>query len=421
MKHRITKIKVKKGVYTFGWETWQESTQSYDAYTLICEDVPREELKLCLQALASFVVEICELHPDDEKRIMVSGITESYKDEKTKYLTITALKELYRKLSGRSWEPKLHTDTKLSGSATPSEDSTLLLFVPYDEGWSARVDGRKVKPVKTLNCFLGIPLDAGVHEITLSYFPKGLFPGIVSSILSLCLFLLLFFLSRKSWREGKWKRREKRYRRGPDFIALTFERADISEEDELPEEDEFPEGDELLDENELPEGNELPEEDELPKSGEEVMEVEEDSPSFSEEREPEERGAYSDFEDLEDFEDPEEHEDLEECEDLPGEEEPEEEEAEAEELEDFPLPLMEERATKDRATAPESEQSPEEGGPEPGEKLSRNPREGRAEKKRGRNPRRNEAEAEEMELEDLFTEELSELPESAKSEGEEKE
>jgi hypothetical protein len=80
MKHRITKIKVKKGVYTFGWETWQESTQSYDAYTLICEDVPREELKLCLQALAFFVVEICELHPDDEK---------------TKYLTITALKELY--------------------------------------------------------------------------------------------------------------------------------------------------------------------------------------------------------------------------------------------------------------------------------------------------------------------------------------
>lgn len=95
MKHRITKIKAKKGVYTFGWETWQESTQSYDAYTLICEDVPREELKLCLQALASFVVEICELHPDDEKRIMVSGVTESYKDEKTKYLTITALKELY--------------------------------------------------------------------------------------------------------------------------------------------------------------------------------------------------------------------------------------------------------------------------------------------------------------------------------------
>ena len=95
---------------------------------------------------------------------------------------------------------------------------------------------------------------------------------------------------------------------------------------------------------------------------------------------------------------------------------------------------MVERAAGDRAAAPESEQSPEEGGSEPGEKLSRNPRgdraeeekgrnprEGRAEKKRGRNPRRNEAEAEEMELEDLFTEELSELPESAKSEGEEKE
>lgn len=42
-------------------------------------------------------------------------------------------------------------------------------------------------------------------------------------------------------------------------------------------------------------------------------------------------------------------------------------------------------------------------------------------KKRGRNPRRNEAEVEEMELEDLFAEELSELPDSGKSEGEEKE
>lgn len=393
-----------------------------------------------------YFLELGYLSEGEEVRLTADTAGQSMDCEAYRF-DFTALKELYRKLSGRSWEPKLHTDTKLSGSATPSEDSTLLLFVPYDEGWSARVDGRKVKPVKTLNCFLGIPLDAGVHEITLSYFPKGLFLGILCSILSLCLFLLLFFLSRRSWREGKWKRREKRYRGAPDFIALTSERANTSEEDEFSEGDELPEEDEFSEGDEFPEENELPEEDELPAGGEEVREGKEDSPSFSEEREPEERGVFSDFEDLEDCEELEEYGDPEDCEELAGEEEPEEkpsrnpregrteEEAEAEEPEDFSLPLMEEeRAAGDRAAAPEFKQGPEKGGSEPEEKPSRNPREDkaeeekgrnpreeRAEKKRGRNPRRNEAEAEEMELEDLFAEELSELSDSGKSEGEEKE
>ncbi|MFC2735031.1 MAG: YfhO family protein, partial [Oribacterium sp.] len=145
-----------------------------------------------------YFLELGYLSEGEEVRLTADTAGQSMDCEAYRF-DFTALKELYRKLSGRSWEPKLHTDTKLSGSATPSEDSTLLLFVPYDEGWSARVDGRKVKPVKALNCFLGIPLDAGVHEITLSYFPKGLFLGILCSILSLCLFLLLFFLSRRSW------------------------------------------------------------------------------------------------------------------------------------------------------------------------------------------------------------------------------
>jgi hypothetical protein len=100
MKHRITKIKVKKGVYTFGWETWQESTQSYDAYTLICEDVPREELKLCLQALASFVVEICELHDEinpviDKIGILKRNIAQlSYDNRELKKIIIALDEEL---------------------------------------------------------------------------------------------------------------------------------------------------------------------------------------------------------------------------------------------------------------------------------------------------------------------------------------
>lgn len=94
MKHRITKIKVKKGVYTLGWEIFQEATNSFDSYALACEDLPREELNTCLQALAPHVVAICELDVRDTEKITVQGITLSYKSERVKYLTITAQKAL---------------------------------------------------------------------------------------------------------------------------------------------------------------------------------------------------------------------------------------------------------------------------------------------------------------------------------------
>lgn len=57
---RITKIKVKKGVYYFAWEVFQASTSNWDSYTFSCKDQPRPELLERLQTLANHVAEICE-------------------------------------------------------------------------------------------------------------------------------------------------------------------------------------------------------------------------------------------------------------------------------------------------------------------------------------------------------------------------
>ena len=67
-KRRVTLLKVKKGVYTVGWEVFQPATNGYDAYRLVCEDVPRPELKDTLQALAVYVAEICELPKEAAER-----------------------------------------------------------------------------------------------------------------------------------------------------------------------------------------------------------------------------------------------------------------------------------------------------------------------------------------------------------------
>ena len=92
-KKRITKIKVKKGEYFFGWEVYQEATKSWDAYTMKCEDPPREELKERLLAMVAHVIEICEFDERDAKKFVISGVTESHGDD-NRYITITAQKAL---------------------------------------------------------------------------------------------------------------------------------------------------------------------------------------------------------------------------------------------------------------------------------------------------------------------------------------
>ena len=92
-KKRITKIKAKKGEYFFGWEVYQEGTKSWDAYTMTCKDPPRVELKERMLAMVAHVINICEFDKRDEKRIIVSGITESHTDD-NRYITITAQKSL---------------------------------------------------------------------------------------------------------------------------------------------------------------------------------------------------------------------------------------------------------------------------------------------------------------------------------------
>ena len=94
MKRRITKIKVKKGVYFFGWEIYQDATRNWDEHTLTCKDHPRDEFFLAIKNMVRHVMDICEFpKEEDSKKFIVSGITESYTED-NRFLTITAQKEL---------------------------------------------------------------------------------------------------------------------------------------------------------------------------------------------------------------------------------------------------------------------------------------------------------------------------------------
>ena len=73
----------------------------------------------------------------------------------------------------------------------------LLIPVPYSDGWSAVVNGRSqtITPVNGL--FMYVPVQGGANEIRMSYIPPYMIPGIIVSVISVALVIILTFLYKK--------------------------------------------------------------------------------------------------------------------------------------------------------------------------------------------------------------------------------
>ncbi|MBQ8412438.1 MAG: YfhO family protein, partial [Lachnospiraceae bacterium] len=67
---------------------------------------------------------------------------------------------------------------------------TMFTSIPYDEGWTIKVDGKEVDYYAIGEAFIGVDMAPGEHTVEMLYVPKGLQGGILISIGSLALFLL---------------------------------------------------------------------------------------------------------------------------------------------------------------------------------------------------------------------------------------
>ncbi len=95
---------------------------------------------------------------------------------------------------------KMQSNTKLAGTITTNRDQqVLLLTLPYDAGWHAKVNGRTVTPKKAMGNLLAIPLKQGKQTYRLTFTPLGLRSGVIISIIASI--FSLFYL----WFEFKFK------------------------------------------------------------------------------------------------------------------------------------------------------------------------------------------------------------------------
>ena len=70
------------------------------------------------------------------------------------------------------------------------EGESLFLSLPYDEGYTARVNGQKVPVLRVFDCWMAVPLSQGENQIELRYRPPGLAAGGLLSAAGLGLLLL---------------------------------------------------------------------------------------------------------------------------------------------------------------------------------------------------------------------------------------
>lgn len=105
-----------------------------------------------------------------------------------------AWNEDFALLNANPYTVSERSDTKITGTVTAEKQGIMYTSIPYDKGWDVYIDGNKsaITPICD-GALSGVFLEAGQHEITFKYTPRGLWAGIAISIICLLAFLGLIF------------------------------------------------------------------------------------------------------------------------------------------------------------------------------------------------------------------------------------
>lgn len=95
--------------------------------------------------------------------------------------------------------------TEINNGAKASVDldtpQTVFTTIPYDLGWTAYVDGKKVDIKAFKDAFVTFDVKSGKHEIVLKFVPAGFKLGVIISLSCLALFIAYMYYLR--WRRQK--------------------------------------------------------------------------------------------------------------------------------------------------------------------------------------------------------------------------
>lgn len=91
---------------------------------------------------------------------------------------------------------------KITLDYTSSSDASLLLTLPYDKGWSAKLDGKPVPISRAQDGLMKIDVEKGDGTIVLTFIPQGFYLGLICFISGIFLFTSYHILCIKRRKKG---------------------------------------------------------------------------------------------------------------------------------------------------------------------------------------------------------------------------
>ncbi len=138
----------------------------------------------------------------------------------------TCSNEAYQEVIDKLSESQL-TDVEVDGntvrgSIEVKDGGTLLLTIPYDEGWKITVDGEETPYFSIGKALMGLHAEAGSHTIEMKYTPPGLWLGSFISLICALLYMI----------SGIWEKKHPEWFRNTSVETEPDEGMEIEEKTE---------------------------------------------------------------------------------------------------------------------------------------------------------------------------------------------
>ncbi|MBD5452746.1 MAG: YfhO family protein [Lachnospiraceae bacterium] len=87
---------------------------------------------------------------------------------------------------------RMHNEAYIEISCTNEDTETkyLLCTIPYDKGWRVKINGKRVE-AKDIQHFVALPVENGKYEIELRFVPRGLYAGIIMTLVSILILVII--------------------------------------------------------------------------------------------------------------------------------------------------------------------------------------------------------------------------------------
>ena len=123
-----------------------------------------------------------QLKEEKEEGVMRLTLAEFHED---------VLSDLHGEMEAQAFHITKQKSSNIQGTINMEKDGMAFFSISYDKGWTAYVDGKKVKTKAIGDAFLSVPVSKGTHKIELRYVSPGFKEGILISIVGFIIFGIL--------------------------------------------------------------------------------------------------------------------------------------------------------------------------------------------------------------------------------------